>query len=225
MHAADAPFLVNNFGFQPAAVLGSDGVANGNHLDIIVPASSAITSLPQLRDHKLVCTAPSSITGYRAAIATLTQNAGLRPNVDYQIVWSMSQKRSIMGIAKKEYEAAAVSDDRLKSLQEEGKVASTDYRTIYQSEVIPRTTIGWFYDIKPELTSTMRDAILSYHPTPPTPGPESENGGKPLHFFPVDYKADFATVRQIDDLFDPRFDAKSKSAKAQVGPTTSPAQG
>jgi hypothetical protein len=40
-----------------------------------------------------------------------------------------------------------------------------------------------------------------------------------LHFFPIDYKNDFAAVRQIDDLFDPRFDAKPKTAKQQPGST------
>lgn len=221
LHAADTPFLVNNFGFQPTAVLGADGVPNGNHLDIIVPASSPISSLDAVRDHKLVCTVPSSITGYRAAVAALAQKAGLRPNVDYQIVWSLGQKRSILGISKKEFEAAAVSDDKLKSLEEEGKIAASDYRIIYRSDVIPRTTIGWFYNLKPEVASTVRDAILSYRPNSPTTRPASGDEGRTLHFFPIEYKNDFAAVRQIDDRFDPRFDAKSKSAKSQA-PSTAP---
>ena len=115
LHAADVPYLVNNFGFQPIAVIGSDGGANGNHLDILVPADSPITSTAMLRGHTLTCTVPSSITGYRAAIALLMQNDGLRANGDYNVTWSLKQKISILGIASGKYEAAAVSDDSLQA--------------------------------------------------------------------------------------------------------------
>ncbi len=53
LHAADAPFLVNNFGFQPVAVLGTGNGANGNHLDIIVPAKSEISSPMDLKGIRL----------------------------------------------------------------------------------------------------------------------------------------------------------------------------
>jgi len=55
-HAADAPYLVNNYGFQPVAVLGDNSGANGNHLDIIVPVGSPITATADLKGHTLECT-------------------------------------------------------------------------------------------------------------------------------------------------------------------------
>src|SRR5208337_4225764 len=85
LHAADTPFLVNEYGFQPAAVLGDNSGVNGNHLDIIVPAASAVTAPADLKGHSLLCTVPASITGYRAAVALLMQNEQMRPNVDYFI--------------------------------------------------------------------------------------------------------------------------------------------
>jgi phosphonate transport system substrate-binding protein len=142
VHPADAPFIVNNYGFEPVAVLGTDSGANGNHLDIIVPAASSIATLADLKGHSLACSAPSSITGYRAAVAVLMQDNQLRPNVDYFILWSMGQKKSIKGIADKpaKYEAAAVSDDKLQSLIEDGDIDRSQFKTIYQSDVVPRTT-------------------------------------------------------------------------------------
>jgi phosphonate transport system substrate-binding protein len=121
VHAADAPFLVDNYGYQPVAVMGAEGGANGNHLDIIVPAGSAIAQPADLRGHNLACTVPSSVTGYRAAVALLMENLGLRPNVDYSVVWSLKQTNSILGVANKEYEAAGVSDDKLQTLLSNGK--------------------------------------------------------------------------------------------------------
>jgi len=204
LHAADAPFLVNNYGYQPAAVLGDESGASGNHLDIIVSPKSSMAQPADLRGHTLVCTLPSSITGYRAAIALLMDEQSLRPNVDYMVTWSLGQKKSITGIASSEYEAAAISDDKLQSLLAKGDVTASQYKVIYQSQVIPRTTIGWFYNLKPELAAKLKEAILSFQPKP------SDGEEKPLHFISIDYKKDFDTVRRIDDRFDPRLDSKTK---------------
>ena len=138
LHAADAPFLVNNYGFQPLAVLADATGVNGHRLDLIVPAGSAIAKPADLKGHRLVCTVPSSITGYRTAIAYLMSEDGLRPNVDYEIVWSTGQKHSITGIAEKKYEAAAVSDDKVTSMVAKGTLAASQYKIIYQSPIIPR---------------------------------------------------------------------------------------
>jgi phosphonate transport system substrate-binding protein len=221
LHAADTPFLVNHYGFQPAAVLGDQSGANGNHLDLIVPANSSISNAADLRGHTLVCTVPSSITGYRAAVALLMRNESLRPNVDYSVIWSLGQTRSIQGVAKREYEAAAVSNDKLQSLVQSGKVDAKSYRVIYQSDVIPRTTIGWFYNLKPELAEQVRQAILSFVPKGQDAADTADTSGEALHFIAIDYKKNFQIVRQIDDCFDPRLDAK---AKAAAHPATQPVQ-
>jgi phosphonate transport system substrate-binding protein len=223
LHAADAPFLVNNYGYQPAAVLGDDSGANGNHLDIIVPADSKITKTSDLRGQSLVCTVPSSITGYRAAIAMLMGQDGLRPNVDYSITWSMGQKKSITGIASHDYVAAAVSDDKLQSLIAKGTVSPSETRVIYQSAVIPRMTIGWFYNLNPALSAKVQEAILSFRPEAPTTrDADVDSSAKPLHFIAADYKKDFEFVRKMDDRFDPRLDSNGKG-KLPHTPTASAA--
>jgi phosphonate transport system substrate-binding protein len=226
LHAADAPFLVNNFGFQPIAVLGTGTGANGNHLDIIVPASSTIAAPADLKGHSVVCTVPASITGYRAAVALLMSKFGLRPNVDYIVTWSMGQKRSIMGLVKGDYDAAAVSDDRLQALVDDGTVSKSQFKIIYQSETIPRTTIGWFYNLKPELADKVRQAILDFKPAPSAKqAADDENGSASaamLHFIPIEYKKDFELVRSIDDSFDPRLDAKARTKLQNEAATTSP---
>jgi phosphonate transport system substrate-binding protein len=235
LHAAETPFLVNNFGYQPAAVLGDDSGVNGNKLDIIVPSGSAIAKLADLRGISLACTVPSSITGYRAAIVELMQNENLRPDVDYFITWTMGQTRSIKGITDDhEYAAAAVSDDKLKSLVDSGEVTPASYRLVYQSDVIPRTTIGWFYNLKPQLAEQIRSVILSTKAVAEVPATApageaitaaaADDAGKPMHFIPIDYQKDFELVRRIDDRFDPRVGSKEKAPAAQ-SPTTQPAPG
>ena len=161
-----------------------------------------------MRGHALTCTTPDSITGYRAAIAVLAQQAGLRPDVDYNIDFSFGQKKSVLGVAAGDFEVAALSDDKLQSMLKKGSVTPAEYRLIYESEVIPRLTIGYAYNLQPELAAKVARAVLEFANES---GPADETTGKPLRFLASDYKKDFEFVRRIDDSFDPRFHKRPKA--------------
>ena len=64
LHAANAPYVVNNAGFIPIAVLADESAAHGNRLDLAVRTSSDIKALADIKGHTLTCSAPDSITGY-----------------------------------------------------------------------------------------------------------------------------------------------------------------
>jgi len=209
LHAADTPYVVNNAGFIPIAVLGTKTGANGNRLDIAVAADSKIRALADIRGHKLTCTEPNSMTGYRAAIIVLAQQAGLRLDVDYSINFSLGQKRSVHGLIDGDFAVAALSDDKVQSMLNNGSIRASDYRVIYRSEVIPRLTIGYVYNLEPALAAKVTDAALNFKNEG---GGAEESSGEPMHFLPIDYKRDFEFVRTVDDSFDPRF---SKAAKAK----------
>jgi len=216
LHAADAPNIVNVAGFIPVAVLGAEAHVHGNRLAIAVGAKSKIQSLADIRGHMLACTRPDSITGYRAAITVLQQEAGMRPVVDYSVYWSYSQTQSILGVASGEFQVAALSNDKLQTLLKKGKVKESDYRLIYQSQVIPRLTIGHLYNLKPELTAKIISTVAEFKNEE---GPADESTGKPMRFFETDYKKDFEFVRKIDESFDPRFGNRPKrtSSPSPVG--------
>jgi len=222
LHAADTPYLVNNAGFIPVAVLGTADGALGNHLDLAVRTKSDIKTLADLGGRTLTSTSPTSITGHRAAVALLLQDADLRPDVDYSITYSLGQKRSILGLASGEYEVAALSDDKLQSMLAFGRVKPADFRIIYRSQVIPRLTIGYVYNLQPDLAAKVRAAILDFKNGR---GPTEETTEQAMRFFAVDYKKDFEFVRKIDESFDPRLapkPAKSKAASASA-PASPPA--
>ncbi len=212
LHGADAPFLVNNCGFQPIAVLGDETGAAGNHMDLLVKAGSSINSPADLKGKYLTCSDPLSIVGYRAAIVQLLQKYNLRPNVDYYVNWSQKQSKSVAGIADGTYECAAISDDKLQSMLAKHKIQPSQYKQIDQSEVFPRMAIGYFYNLKPELAAKVREAVLSYKPE------ATDTDEKPMHFIPVDYKKDFAVIRNIDDRFDPRLEPKASHKSATTSP-------
>ena len=212
LHAADAPYIVNNAGFIPIAVLGTEAGANGNRLDIAVPAKSKMQALADIRGHKLTCTEPNSMTGYRAAIIVLAQQAGLRLDEDYVINFSLGQKRSVLGLIAGDYSVAALSDDKLQSMLKKGSIQASDYRVIFQSEVIPRLTIGYVYNLEPTLAAKVTSVALNFKNEG---GAAEESTGEPMRFFPIDYKKDFEFVRTVDNSFDPRF---FKTVKAESKP-------
>ncbi len=214
LHAADVPYLVNNAGYLPFAVLGSGESASGNHLLLATRPKSGVKSLRDLAGKTLVCTRPDSITGYRAAVAILASEAGLRPSLDYKVAFSFGQKRSILGLIEGEYEVGSLSADRLQKMIEDGEVAAEDLHIIYESQIIPRLALGFVHNLRPELAQQIRDSALRFE----NPGGELAGTGTPMRFQPIDYRRDFAFVRQIDDSFDPRF---GQVAKQQRSATTS----
>ena len=214
LHAADTPYLVNNAGFIPVAVLGSAEGAIGNHLDLAVAPQSRIKSLADLKGHTLTTTSTASITGHRAAVAVLLQSAGLRPDIDYLISYSFSQTRSILGIANGDFEAVALSDDKLQTLLKSGRVKPSDYRIIYESQIIPRFTIGYVYNLQPDLAEKVTQALVEFK----NEGGASDDSDKPMHFVPIDYKRDFEFVRKIDESFEPRLGPKPAKPKATSSP-------
>jgi len=230
LHAADTPYLVNNAGFIPVAVLANDGTATGHRLVLAVPASSPIKSLSDIRGRTLTCTTPLSVSGYRAAVALLLQDAHLRPNIDYFITFSLSQKNSLKALAesglaktgtakaKGGIEAVAVADDKLQSKLDKGKIKESDFRIIYKSAPIPRTTIGYVYNLQPDLAAKVRQAIVGFENKG---GATDDASGKPSRFYAVDYKKDFEFVRKIDDSFDPRLGGKPPKNKTAAASSAS----
>jgi phosphonate transport system substrate-binding protein len=218
LHSADVPYIVNNAGFVPLAVLGSRAGASGNHLVIAAGASSKIQSLPDVRGADVAFTTPGSITGYRAAVAVLAQDAGLRSGIDYRFHFSLGQKRSIRGILDEKHEVAALSADKIESMLADGSLKETDYRVIYESPVIPRLTIGHVHNLNAQLAAQLTKCIFDFDNAAAADeaGGASQDegggddaaakaGGERMRFLPIDYQKDFSFVRRIDDSFDPRF--------------------
>jgi len=162
LHAADVPYLVNNAGYIPFAVLGTGDSASGNHLLLATRPKSGVKSLRDLAGKTLVCTRPDSITGYRAAVAMLASEAGLRPSLDYKVAFSFGQKRSILGLTEGEYEVGSLSADRLQQMIQEGELKPGDLRIIYESQIIRRLAVGHVHNLRPELAKQVRDCVLQF---------------------------------------------------------------
>ncbi len=200
-HAADMPILVNNAGLVPVAALGTADGPNGNHMVIAVRPDSQIKSLSDLAGKTVTCTRPLSITGYRAAVTVLFQQAAMRIDADYHVYLTDGQARSIRGLTARWYEVVALSHDKLLWAMDKGIIDMSHYRTVYESEIIPRLTVGHIYNLDPQLAAEVESAILSFDNERVT---GEEWSARPMRFYPVDYRRDFRFVRKMDDSFVPR---------------------
>ena len=191
------PLAVDACGFVPLCRTGGRH-EDGDHMLIIVPADSTIKSLPELKGHELGVTEPSSNSGYKAALVTLSRDTGLRPGEDFTLRFSGGQETSIGHIADKSYEAAAVSSDVLERGIADGRIGRDAYHVLYTSELFPTAAIGVTYTLKPQLVDEIKKTLLDFN-WDGTGLIDLFGATGETKFIPVNFKNDWALVRRIDD--------------------------
>jgi phosphonate transport system substrate-binding protein len=189
---------VNTAGLVPFCTLGADdGSIVSNYCQIIVPAESSIHSVAELKGKTIAFTDRTSNSGYKAALLLL-KDRDLLPQRDYNCRFSSSHEKSIQGIASGEYQAAAVASEMLQRAVANSTVDLTKFRVIETSKPFPPATIGYAYNLSPELAQKIRQVFLEYS----WPGTGLEKlfaGAHAVKFVPVSYKNDFEWARLIAD--------------------------
>ncbi len=192
------PTAVQRDGFVPLCTFGREDGSFGYTMRVIVPADSPIKELDDLKDRKVTFTRPDSNSGCKALLMLLRDQKDMRPDRDYSWGFSLDHEESIKGVAAKEYEAAPVASDILERMIEKDDVDPDAIRTIYESERFPPATIGYVYNLSPELQTAIRDVLIGFN----LEGTdlEGEFGTDVTQLVPVDYKKDWEKARRIDQL-------------------------
>jgi phosphonate transport system substrate-binding protein len=197
-NTGNVPGAVNKAGFVPCCVMaGADG-SYSYEMEIIVPANSPLHSPADLKGHTMTFTDLGSNSGFKAPLVLLQNNFHLEPGIDYDVNVSYSHEKSIEGIAKGKFEAAAVADELLMRAISRKLIDESQFRSIYHSDEFPPAAIGYVYNLNPELATKLRAAFLSFDwkgtLLEKTYGP----AGK-VKFVPISYKDQWSFVRYIDD--------------------------
>jgi phosphonate transport system substrate-binding protein len=193
------PVAVASSGFVPAVTFGKENGSFGITMELIVPAESEIGKLPELKGHTVTFTSRDSNSGCKAALALLQDNE-LLPMKDYMWKFSGGHEESIKGVASGRYDAAPVASDLLQRAISAEVVKKDDVRSIYESEEFPPATIGYAYDLAPELAASIRKALIEFNPQGTSLQRQFDAAGA-TRFVPIAYKQDFALIRRIDDAF------------------------
>jgi len=159
----NVPLLVNMCGFVPVCTVSKDGKMQAVYrMQIIVPTESTANIPEDLSGRMLTLTDPSSNSGWKAPLVILMNEFGFEPMRDYVTNYSGSHIASIKGVAKGEYDAAAVADTEVALAIERGDIAEDQVKVIYSSKPFPYDCIGHLHNLRPELANKVWKALLSF---------------------------------------------------------------
>ncbi len=194
------PLAVNAVGFVPFAMMASEDGRFGYQMEIIVPADSDIETLDDLEGRSLAFTSQTSNSGFKAPTALLESEVGLKEG-DYESAFSGNHENSVLGVANKDYEAAAIADQVRRRMEAREAVDGDDLRVIYQSQVFPTTGYGYVYNLDPELAEKVKEAFFTFDWEGTALLEEFGKSDPPQNtFIPITYKEYWEVIRTIDEI-------------------------
>ena len=193
------PLAVNCAGFVPFAMMASRQDEYGYEMEVIVQAAGPIQKIEDIRGRTMAFTDPNSNSGFKAPSALLRAKYGLEADRDFKAAFSGKHDNSIIGVANRDYDAAAIANAVLKRMVARKAVDGRKLRSIYTSETFPTTGYGHVYNLKPELAAKVREAFFSFQWEGTALLKEFELSNPPQEkFIPITYRAHWGVVREID---------------------------
>ena len=175
--------------------MGSKDGRFGYEMEIIVPADSPIKTPADIKGKKLAFTAPTSNSGFKAPSVLLESEFNLVAKRDYEPVFSGKHDNSVLGVANKDYEAAAIANEVMVRMFERKVVDPAKIRTVYKSETFPTTSYGMAHNLDPVLQEKIKEAFFTF----PWEGSALKAEFKTEdRFVPITYQKDWNVVRKID---------------------------
>ena len=193
------PIAVNCAGFVPFAMMASKQDEFGYEMEIIVQADGPIRKIEDLKGRTVAFTDPNSNSGFKAPSAILAAQYGLLADRDFKSAFSGKHDNSIIGVANRDYDAAAIANAVMTRMVARKVVDGTKLRSIYKSETFPTTGYGTVYNLKPELAAKIREAFFSFKWEGTALLKEYQLSQPPQEkFIPISYQKHWAVVRDID---------------------------
>ncbi|MEX2643725.1 MAG: phosphate/phosphite/phosphonate ABC transporter substrate-binding protein [Acetobacterales bacterium] len=194
-------------GFGSFAMMARADNSFGYEMEIITYPGSGIEKIEDIKGNKLAFTAETSNSGFKAPSALLKSEFGMESGRDYEAVFSGKHDNSILGVANKDYPAAAVANSVMARMIARDVIKPEQVKTIYKSQTFPTTGYGVVYNLKPELKEKVREAFFSF----PWEGSElKKEFGKSGEdkFIPITFKEHWEVVRKIDAANDVSYNCR-----------------
>jgi len=191
------PLAVACAGFRPFAMMARKDNSFGYEMEIITYPGSGIEKIEDIKGKKLAFTAETSNSGFKAPSALLMSEFNMEAKRDFEPVFSGKHDNSILGVANKDYPAAAIANSVMKRMIERGVVKADQVKTIYKSQTFPTTGYGTAYNLKPELQAKIKEAFFSFPWEGSDLQKEFSKSGE-AKFVEIVHKKDWDVVRKID---------------------------
>lgn len=201
------PYAVNLGGFVPLVAMEKNDGTVGYTLQLITQRDSSIKSVADLKGKRVAHVSPSSNSGDTAP-RVLFAALGIKPGVDYEIVYSGKHDNSIMGVVNKDYDAAPVANNVVERMLARGMFKKDDLRVVYESRPFPRTAFGVAHDLPQELQDKIKQAFLSFDFKASRLAKEFKDSKA---FVAIDYAQDWKNIRDIQKATGATYTAEGMS--------------
>ena len=191
------PMAVACAGFRPFAMMAAKDGTFGYEMEIITYPGSGIETVEDLRGNTLAFTVETSNSGFKAPSALLASAYGLTAGTDFEPVFSGKHDNSILGVANKDYPAAAIANSVMAQMIERDLIKADQVISIYKSETFPTTGYGVVHNLTPELQDKIREGFFSFNWEGSSLSEEFSKSGEE-QFIPINFKDNWAMIRQID---------------------------
>ncbi|AVO37463.1 phosphate/phosphite/phosphonate ABC transporter substrate-binding protein [Pukyongiella litopenaei] len=191
------PLAVNCAGFRPFTIMAAPDGSFGYEMEIITYPGSGIDKIEDIKGKQLAFTAPTSNSGFKAPSAILKADYDMEPEKDFEPVFSGKHDNSVLGVANKDYPAAAIANSVMTRMIERDVVTKDQIVSIYKSQTFPTTGYGVVNNLKPELQQKIHDAFFNFEWDGSSLQEEFEKNGEG-QFLPITYQEFWEVIRKID---------------------------
>ncbi|MDP2698399.1 phosphate/phosphite/phosphonate ABC transporter substrate-binding protein [Thalassospira sp.] len=192
------PIAVACAGFKSFAMMASADDSFGYEMEIITYPDSGIEKVEDIKGSKMAFTSETSNSGFKAPSALLASEFSMKAGTDFEAVFSGKHDNSILGVANKDYPAAAIANSVLTRMVSRDVVKADQVKSIYKSQTFPTTGYGIVYNLKPELQEKIKEAFFSFPWEGSALKEEFAKSGE-SKFIPITFKEHWDVIRKIDD--------------------------
>ena len=189
------PLAVACAGFRPFTMMAAADGSFGYEMEIITYPGSGINKPEDIKGKKLAFTSQTSNSGFKAPSAILKADFDMLPKRDFEPVFSGKHDNSILGVANKDYPAAAVANSVLGRMIDRHVVQADQIKSIYKSQTFPTTGYGVVYNLKPELQDKIKEAFFTFDWKGSKLKQEFKSDDQ---FLPITFKEQWSVIRKID---------------------------
>lgn len=197
-NTGSTPLAVACSGFRPFTIMASKDGAFGYEMEIITYPGSGIEDVPGIKGHKMAFTSETSNSGFKAPSALLKSEFGMEAGRDFEPVFSGKHDNSILGVANKDYDAAAIANSVKTRMIERDVVTADQFKVLYTSQTFPTTAFGVANNLSAELQEKIKNAFYDFDWEGTSLQTEFSKSGEEK-FIPITFKDNWAVIRQIDE--------------------------
>lgn len=191
------PLAVACAGFRPFTMMAKADGSFGYEMEIISYPGSGIEKPEDIKGKTLAFTAETSNSGYKAPSALLKAEYGLVAGTDYEPAFSGKHDNSVLGVANKDYPAAAIANSVMHRMIDREVIKADQVVSIYKSQTFPTTGYGVAHNLKPELQEKIKEGFATFKWEGSSLEKEFSKSGE-AQFIPISFKDNWSVIRQID---------------------------